>query len=346
MLRSVTFPTGTVHYYIPGSFASLPSIINSDTCFIITDSHIDGLYGNLLDGYQTIVIPAGETHKTLATITYITDQLIAREAHRKSILVGMGGGVVTDITGMAASIYMRGIPFGFIPTTLLGMADAAIGGKNGVNSGLHKNLLGTIRQPEFILFDTQLLDTLPDTEWSNGFAEIIKYACLFDPQLFEELETGSLLYYQNNKEALTTIVSKCVNMKNAVVLEDEQEKNKRKLLNFGHTAGHAIETLYALPHGQAVAIGMLIALTLSPSLTNINPSIKVRVRNILGQYKLPTAFRYDVARVMDVLRGDKKRNGNNIDFIVINDIGDAMIATITFDTVQSALEKFLNDSNC
>ena len=178
--------------------------------------------------YRVLIIESGEEAKTWETIQLLAEKLVQFEAHKTSLLVGIGGGVICDITGFLASIYMRGVSFAFVPTTLLAMVDASIGGKNGVNLGLNKNMLGTIKQPKFILFDTTFLETLPEQEWSNGFAEIIKYACIANAPLFAQLVNSSLVAFQTNPESLNQLIATCVQQKNNIVLADEQEKNIRK----------------------------------------------------------------------------------------------------------------------
>ncbi len=339
MEYSVSFPTGTVQYRFNG-IKDLLTLAPAEHAVLITDSNIAALHADIFALYQTIIIPAGEEHKTQDIIRTITEHLLEFKAHRKTTIVGIGGGMITDIAGYAASVYMRGIPFGFVPTSLLGMVDAAIGGKNGVNFGLQKNLLGTITQPKFIIYDTSLLDTLPISEWSNGFAEIIKYACIYDAALFDELGKNNLEHYRNNNSALLALVQKCADWKNKTVLEDERETGIRKLLNFGHTAGHAIETLYNLPHGQAVALGMLIACRVSEKENGLNSLIREQLADLLHRYKLPASLRLHPDRLMDILVMDKKRNSEHIDFILLNSIGSAYIKLLSFDTIQQALEEF------
>jgi 3-dehydroquinate synthase len=344
MEYSVSFPTGTVQY----CFAGIKELLKkapADSSIIITDSNVATLYQHVVASYRTIIIPAGEEHKTQQTIQSITEQLLEFKAHKKTTIIGFGGGIVTDIAGYAASIYMRGVPFGFVPTTLLAMVDAAVGGKNGVNFGLHKNMLGTIRQPSFILYDTALLHTLPDMEWSNGFAEIIKYACIFDAPLFAELATHIINYYKDDSAALNELIQRCVNWKNKTITEDETENNVRKLLNFGHTAGHAIETLYNLPHGQAISLGMLVACSISEKECGLSSDIRKQLSMVLQQYKLPTSLKLHTEQLMDILVMDKKRNNNTIDYVVLSSIGSALIKPLHFETIRTALDHFSDAGN-
>lgn len=339
MQYSVSFPGGKVTYDFDGSFGRLQAFAGSDA-IIITDSNIAALYGAYLAGFKTVVIPAGEEQKSWQMVERIAAQLLEHEAHRKTILVGLGGGVITDITGFIASVYMRGVRFGFVPTTLLGMVDASVGGKNGVNLGRQKNFLGAIRQPHFILYDTDLLKTLPAREWSNGFAEVIKYACLFDADMFEELARQNIAFYTENPDALSAIIQKCTTLKNKVVLEDEQETGIRKLLNLGHTAGHAFETLYKLPHGFAVGLGLIVACIISEETNGLDKEVKARIAAMLSRYGLPTNLLFDVPEAMQVLKMDKKRNGAEMDYIVLSAIGNPEIKKVSFETIHNALTRF------
>lgn len=338
MQYSVSFPTGTVQYLFNSSFAAASELINPAETIIITDSNVYKHHQALFSAYKAVItIPAGEASKDIATITSITDQLITHQAHRKTYLLGVGGGVITDITGFVAATYMRGIPFGLVPTSLLAMVDASVGGKNGINYSSHKNLIGTIAQPQFLLYDARFLNTLPQEEWSNGFAEIIKYGCLFDTPLFEELSTNTLQHYQQDKTALSSIINRCVDWKNKIVQADEQEQGTRKLLNFGHTAGHAIESTYQLPHGQAVALGMVVASLLSAP---ENSTMKNDIEATLANYQLPSSYAIDVDKVTAALSMDKKRNGNTIDFVLLHTIGKAYIKALTMEEIKEGLSVF------
>jgi 3-dehydroquinate synthase len=344
MEYSISFPGGTVKYMFQGSSAALKELYAPAHCVVITDTNVAALYASLLEPYKTITIPAGEENKNWKNIENITRELLLFEVHKKSLIIGIGGGMVTDIAGFIASVYMRGIPLGFVPTTLLGMVDAAIGGKNGINFGLNKNLIGTISQPSVILFDTGFLNTLPTTEWHNGFAEIIKYACLFDAEMFEELSRNNIDLYRQDKKALSALVLRCVNWKNKIVLADEKENNSRKLLNFGHTLAHALENLYHLPHGHAVSLGMLAACTISENTINTDPAIKTKLLHLLQQYKLPYQFSFDVKKVMELLKMDKKRNEHAIDYILLQEISKPMIKTLSFNIIEQSLESLADAS--
>ena len=337
MQETVSFPSGDVHFY--SGPVQIAAIYSGRDVILLSDEHVAAALPHLFEGRKTIIIPAGEQHKHLQTIEYICKQLLELEATRASVLIGVGGGVVTDIAGFVAATYMRGITFGFAPTSVLAMVDAAIGGKNGVNIGLHKNITGTIVQPDSISVDVSLLSTLPATEWSNGFAEVIKYACLFDKPLFDELGRHDIAYYRNNTAAMQQIVDTCVGWKNKIVIADEHEKAERKLLNFGHTAAHAIENLYDLPHGQAVAIGMMVAMQLSEEVLGMDHSHTEALRSILQQYELPVAYDIDVPRAMEILKMDKKRASGNIDYILLHDIGHAVIQPLPFTTIENALHQ-------
>ncbi|MDI9320784.1 MAG: 3-dehydroquinate synthase [Phycisphaerales bacterium] len=344
MHYTINFPAGQTDYYLNSSYSQLLQVAPIAHSIIIIDENINRFYGHLFTEYRVLIIESGEEVKTWETIRLLAEKLVQFEAHKTSVLIGIGGGVICDITGFLASIYMRGISFAFVPTTLLAMVDASVGGKNGVNVGFSKNMLGTINQPKFILFDTAFLETLPEQEWSNGFAEIIKYACIGNPHLFEQLAHGTPASFQTKPKSLTLLIDTCVQQKNNIVLADEQEKNLRKTLNFGHTAGHAFETLYHLPHGQAVALGMVVALIASEQTLQLEKDVRQKLLLLLQQYDLPYQLKIDVAKVMQTLKHDKKRNNELVDFILLQSIGEAVIVPLAFDAITAALQAFEDES--
>ncbi len=232
---------------------------------------------------------------------------------------------------------MRGIKVGFVPTTILAMVDASIGGKNGIDVGIYKNLVGTIRQPEFLLYDYSLLKSLPKQEWVNGFAEIIKHGCIKDLSLFKELEKNKLTYYQRNKPALAKLIRRNAEIKSTVVQADEFEKGERRLLNFGHTLGHAIENMYELSHGQAISIGMTAACQISEKLAKFKDS--ERVIDVLDQYGLPTLANFDKPKAFEVLKMDKKREQKDMNYVLLEKIGRGVVKAIP----MTQLEKIVNE---
>ncbi len=326
------FSNSTVDYHLAWGISHLKEIVEPATTVLVTDENIYAAHEKRFANWNTIILQPGEEYKVQATVNTIIEQLIAIQADRKFTLVGVGGGVITDLTGYAASVYMRGIKFGFVPTSLLAMVDASIGGKNGVDVGVYKNLVGTIRQPSFLLYDMVFLNSLPQNEWENGFAEIIKHACIKDAAMFRELETNSLKKYQSKQTLICKLVQRNVMIKTKVVQKDEFENGDRKLLNFGHTLGHALENQYDLSHGQAVSIGMTYASILSSNLLGFKEP--ERVLHLLGKYNLPTFADFDRKEVFEVLKMDKKRERKDINYILLEKIGKGVIRKIALDKVR------------
>ena len=335
------FSEKNVAYYFDADFSYLEQIVSKDNAILITDENVFQLQGQKFEGWKTIVIKAGEEHKLQSTVDDIIGQLIAMEADRKTFIVGVGGGVVTDITGYAASVYMRGLKFGFVPTTILSMVDASIGGKNGVDVGMYKNLVGLIKQPDFLLFDYSLLQTLPYEQWVNGFAEVIKHACIKDAVLFAMLEKFTLHDFTADITLLAEMIERNVKIKTAVVVNDEFEQGERKLLNFGHTIGHAIENLHQLLHGHAVSIGMVAACNLSEQINGFHFDEATRIVKLLAKYHLPVDIETEYEKVFDVLKMDKKRSKNEMNFILLNKIGEAVIKPIGLDELLRHLKEIL-----
>ncbi len=333
----VQFSGATTRYMFGDSIRFIEEITHGKRLIFITDENVASVHSAFWNGKNKIVIPAGEGSKNFTLVQSVFEQLIALETDRKTVLLGVGGGVVTDFTGFVASTYMRGVAFGFIPTSLLAMVDASIGGKNGVNVGLHKNMMGNIRQPSFLAFDTKWLSTLPREEWSNGFAEIIKYGCIFSAPLFDQLSARDLNYYLENEAELASIVRQCVLFKNHTVIRDEFETNERKLLNFGHTLAHPIESVYGLAHGKAVAIGMVFACRLSEMVNGLDTSVAKILENTLVKYELPHSFDYDVSRIVEILKMDKKKSGSAIEYILLNQLGEGVISKLERTYIENAL---------
>jgi len=330
------FSSSSTDFYFDTSLSQLGKLVNKQQAVIITDDNVYKAHASKLKGWNTIVLKPGEEYKVQATVDSIVEQLIAMEADRKTTLIGLGGGVITDITGYTASVYMRGLSFGFIPTTLLAMVDASIGGKNGIDVGVYKNMVGVIRQPKFLLYDVSLLKTLPDAEWRNGFAEIIKHACIKDAPLFSLLEKNDLAAFQKSKKLLSALVERNAHIKGKVVQRDEFEKGERRLLNYGHTLGHALENQYELSHGQAVAIGMTYAAEISERLNGFKQA--ERVVKVIGQYGLPTYASFDKKKVFSVLKMDKKRERKDIHYILLEKIGKGIVQSIPLQQLEKNIQ--------
>lgn len=330
--RSFKFSNAVVDYYLAGSISHLRKIVDQKNAVIITDENIFGYHEQRLKGWNTIILKPGEEFKTQSTVDEVVDQLIEIEADRKTTLIGIGGGVITDITGYVASVYMRGLLFGFVPTSLLGLVDASIGGKNGIDVGVYKNMVGIIRQPSFILHDMAFLQTLPEKEWGNGFAEIIKHACIKDTAMFRELESGSYKTYHDKKSSVAKLVERNVLLKTKIVQRDEFEKGERRLLNFGHTMGHALENQYELSHGQAISIGMTYASLIAEKITGFKEAS--RVARLLLQYDLPTFADFDRQKVFDVMKMDKKREKKEMNYILLDKIGKGVVRPIPLKQLE------------
>lgn len=312
-------------------------IVDKKNTIFLTDENLIKAHDHKFKGLKTIVIPPGEENKVQSTVDAIIQSLIELKADRKTTLVGVGGGVITDLTGYVASVYMRGIKFGFVPTTILGLVDASIGGKNGIDVGVYKNMLGVIRQPAFILHDLSLLKTLSEKEWQNGFAEVIKHACIKDAVMFKELEQHNLAGYIKNKKLLADLIKRNALIKIKVVQKDEFEKGDRRLLNLGHTIGHAVETQYNLMHGEAVSIGTVCAAKISEQLTGFKGTS--RVTALIEKYQLPTHLDFNAKKIFDVLVMDKKRVNKEMNFVLLERIGKAVVYPIPLNRLEKVISK-------
>ncbi len=300
---------------------------------IITDDTVNRLYGQtLLAGFtdaglnaSILEIPAGEPSKNIATLIEVSEKLLALGADRGTVLIALGGGVVGDLTGFVASVYMRSVPYIQIPTTLVGQVDSSIGGKTAVDLPQGKNLLGTFYQPGAVFADLAFLDTLPEKEFANGLAEIIKYGVIEDDKMFKLLEENMDDVRGREEVLLTKIIENCCRIKKSIVEIDEREQGLRRILNFGHTLGHALEAVsdYALSHGEGVALGMIAAAKLSVKLHHLPEVDFIRIENMIAQAGLPTKIPASLSpeAVIGRLKMDKKKKDNVIHFVLIKKIG-------------------------
>ena len=304
---------------------------------IITDENVVRLYGDRLPPGRKIVIGTGEAVKTLETASYIYRRLIEMEADRGVFLLGVGGGIVCDITGFVAATYLRGVGFANVATTLLAQVDASVGGKTGVNFDGYKNMVGVFNQPRFVLCDPEVLRTLPGSEIANGFAEIVKHAAIADAEYFELLEDCADEALARDPALLERIVYQSVVIKADIVNRDEREQNERRRLNFGHTLGHAIEKTTGLNHGAAVSIGMAAAARISVQKGYMPASEAGRLEDLLVRLGLPVSMPADAEAVVGALARDKKRRNDLIHFVFLTNIGNSTVEPIALPELRKLL---------
>ncbi len=321
----------------------LPEITLDKKVAIITNPKVSGLHINYLTNrlkakeLHIITLPDGEEYKNWQSIEYALNRLFDAKFDRNSTLIAFGGGVIGDMTGFAASIFLRGIEFIQIPTTLLAMVDSSVGGKTGINNKYGKNLIGSFYQPEAVYIDTHFLSTLPKREFAAGMAEIIKMAVMFDKEFFDKIKKGTL--------SIEEMIKRAVELKAEVVNQDEKEKGVRSVLNYGHTFGHVIENLTDYKkylHGEAVAIGMVMANELSHELGLLSEKEAAEIKNVLQKYNLPTDFKIkDPEEFYEHFFLDKKTSDNKIKFIIPEKIGRyKIVKDIEKDKVMKVLKKF------
>ncbi len=303
--------------------------------FVVTDSNVAPLYlSRLCDsltaaGFQvsSFSLPAGEASKNLQSYTQLLQLLAQKHLTRANTILALGGGVVSDLAGFAAATYLRGLRWVIVPTTLLAMVDAAVGGKTGLDLPAGKNLVGAVHQPAMVLCDPQLLDTLPAACLRDGCAEVIKYAILADPQLFSHLRAHGSDFDRE------TVILRCLSIKAQLIAEDAHDHGRRRLLNLGHTVAHAIEQLsgYSIPHGCAVAIGLAV---FSRSLCRDSAAVEA----LLQQFSLPLRTQYSAAQLCTAALSDKKRSSDGITLVVPHAIGQCTLEAVSLERLRCIIE--------
>ncbi|MBL4713997.1 MAG: 3-dehydroquinate synthase [Alcanivorax sp.] len=295
---------------------------------------------------DTLILPDGEQHKTLATLERIFDALMAHRHSRTTTLVALGGGVIGDMVGFAAACYQRGVDFIQVPTTLLAQVDSSVGGKTAVNHPRGKNMIGAFHQPRAVVIDTAVLDTLPEREFAAGMAEVIKYGLIRDPRFFQWLLDNQAALAAREKAPVAEAILRSCRNKAEVVAADETEQGNRALLNLGHTFGHAMETFTGYRdwlHGEAVAAGMVMAARMSLELGWLNQADLDRVSDSLAAWKLPVTAPEGMARAdfSELMALDKKVQNGRLRLVLLNQIGDALV-TGEYDTnaLTRTLEAF------
>jgi 3-dehydroquinate synthase len=326
--------SGRSRLLIGETLANLKRYLPEGRAIIITDENVARIYGDRFPEADVITIGCGETHKTLETLARIYDRLIALEADRSAFIVGIGGGIVGDVTGFAASTYMRGVRFGFVASTLLAQVDATVGGKNGVNFKGYKNMVGVFNQPRFVLADIGLLKTLPAEEIACGLAEIVKHACIRDAGYFQYIEDNCDAIGRLDPQVMHKLVYDSVVIKSDVVNQDEREAGERRKLNFGHTIGHALEKTLGISHGAAVSVGAVMAARLSHQYGLLDRPAVQRIENLLARLNLPVQIEFDPPAVFEALGKDKKRQGDKIKFVLLESIGCARVQDVTMEELR------------
>lgn len=318
---------------------------------LVSNPTIYNLYGDIVAksirdaGFDMvkIIVPDGEEYKNLLWVQNIYGELLSAKLDRKSAIIALGGGVIGDIAGFAASTYMRGIDFIQVPTTLLAQVDSSVGGKTGVNHSLGKNMIGAFWQPRVVWIDINTLKSLPRREFVSGLAEVIKYGVIWDEELFEFLEANKEIVLDLNENALTYVIKRSCEIKSEVVSKDERELGLRAILNYGHTIGHAVETLTGYKkyfHGEAVAIGMNIEAKLSHILGFIDEKYVKRINALIELFGLPSVMpvEIDSNELLTTMQIDKKTVEGEVKFILPEKIGSARIHTgVTSEDVKKML---------
>lgn len=324
-----------------GLMESLPALLLKDNYgrkyAIVTDSNVKKLYGEKMqkllaeNGIYSVVVPfpAGESNKNLRNVEKICSQLSILGIERSDCLIALGGGVTGDLAGFVAAVYLRGIPYLQIPTSLLAMTDSSIGGKTGVDSNEGKNLIGCFKQPRAVFIDPNFLVSLPASEIRNGMAEVIKHAVIGDKGLFKFLEKKREAILNLEEKPLLKMLKRSIKVKKALVMADEHENGVRVFLNYGHTIGHALESAsnYAIPHGQAIAIGMFLINKIAMARGAMNEKNGQRINSLLSQYGLPNRVPQDlkISAILKALKKDKKSRDGVIWYIVPKKIGQVGI---------------------
>lgn len=300
---------------------------------IVTDTRIDALHGERVEAALTkadlrvdrITVPPGEAAKEMRTVLAVVEKLVALGADRSTTLIALGGGVIGDLTGFTASIFMRGIPVIQIPTTLLAQVDSSIGGKTGVDTDAGKNILGTFHQPKGVFIDLAFLQTLPEAQFRSGLAEVIKYGVIETPDLLDSIETAAAAGCLREAAFLEKIIATACRIKKGVVELDERDRGLRRILNFGHTVGHAVEaaSAYSLSHGEAVAIGMVAAAIFSEQLHGLPADDRRRIVSAIRAVGLPDRIPgdLDLEEIGSRITRDKKKRGDTVHFVLLKKLG-------------------------
>jgi len=319
--------------------ADLPNVIGDRRAVVVTDDRLAELYSAELSAFQQIIIPQADAAKHMTEVDRVLGELLAIGLDRSDVLIAFGGGAVSDFTGFVAAIYKRGIDCIYVPTTVLSMVDAAIGGKTGVNHGSLKNMVGAFKMPTHIFIDPRYCLSLTDRDYSQGFAEMVKHGLIWDVQYIELLETYQSALMTRELETLAMCISGASRIKIDIIKEDALEYGQRKLLNFGHTIGHAIERRQGLAHGDAVSIGMVGAMHISSQHCDLSQEDILRAAQLLQGFGLPVIQQLRTDQFWDLLVKDKKTRGNSVDYVFLESIGRARLEAVAHTTLRTMLDE-------
>lgn len=336
----ISTPGSVSEIFVGANWESVRDMLPAKGVVIITDDNVFKLYGNRFPAGQLLSVAAGEESKKLEVIGTLSEKMLDAGIDRNGFVLAIGGGVVCDLAGFLASVYMRGIRCAYVSTSLLSQVDASTGGKNGVNLGGTKNILGTITQPEFVICDPELLLTLSNEEFLSGLAELIKTAVIGDRELFELIENNFDPILERRSNILADLVARSVKFKAAVVTSDERETGVRRILNFGHTYGHVIEMQKSVKHGFAVAAGMELATQYSLLKGYIALDESVRIISLLRRFGLLVEHQIPDHEMIQLINHDKKKTGEQINFVFTEGIGKATVNKITINEVIDFYKNF------
>ena len=303
---------------------------------VVSDANIDRYYPSLIGRYDHILIGQGETNKTLLTLDAIYRRLIELKVDRSTFILAIGGGIVTDVAGFAASTFMRGLEFGFISTTLLGQVDASVGGKNGVNVDGYKNMVGSFTQPRFVICDVDMLRTLSEREFRTGLAEVIKSAVIADSELFELLEGADFTTLKEDKSLLQQIVYRAISVKASIVERDERETGDRRKLNLGHTLAHAIEKSSSrMNHGEAVAVGLKLIAEAAVHCGKLSAGDGERIVGLLQRAGFALEPPVEMRILLKAVSKDKKSEGDDIYIVWPTAIGSCQVEKMPLEEFRA-----------
>ncbi len=339
--RNLQTPYGSSRIIVGESLLrQLGEFFPREKSLLVVDTAVSERVAELLPDWPVLSVLSGESAKSLAVVERLYQQLLLLGAERGTRLIAIGGGALLDLVGFVAATFLRGLECGLVPSTLLSQVDASIGGKNGINFGGFKNIVGTIRQPGLVLCDVSLLASLPDDEFLSGLAEVVKHGAIADNGIIDLLTTKRCEILARDSATLTTLINRSLAVKQRIVEQDPREVGIRRLLNFGHTVGHALEHLAPIKHGHAVSVGMCAAAYISVERGLLSRSEALRLAQLLSDLGLPTKLEANISDLVVGIGKDKKREEDFVHTVLLNSIGKAVIEKLAIGEWELALRRF------